>query len=241
MESPTLYPLLTTVHCRWFAGGISSTLPLSYNCILQVVCWWNLQHSTPFLQLYTAGGLLVESPALYPFLTTVYCRWFAGGISSTLPLSCPCVLQVVCWRLIYFYSILGCVLPLQEVALHQSPPSFSVLCYPCPYRSLLPHNVISPTPFWPSADLTPSVCHSVLLKVHLLSFIRAMCQAHFHFVFVTYWTMSVTQVLYLMVVLRILSFGLTLSIFLSMARWLVSSFFTNAFCDRPCLASTCHC
>ena len=29
-------------------------------------------------------------------------------------------------------------------ALYQSPPSFSVLHYPCPYRSLLPHNVTSP-------------------------------------------------------------------------------------------------
>ena len=37
---------------------------------------------------------------------------------------------------ILFYSILGCVLPLQEVALRQSHPSFSVLCYPRPYRSL---------------------------------------------------------------------------------------------------------
>ena len=50
----------------------------------------------------------------------------------------------------YSYSLLGCVPPLQEVALHQSPPSFSVLCYPCPYRSLLPHNVISPLMFWSS-------------------------------------------------------------------------------------------
>ena len=41
--------------------------------------------------------------------------------------------------------------------------------------------------------------------------------------------MSVTLVLCLMVVLRILSFSLTLSILLSIARWLVSSFFTNAF------------
>ena len=78
-------------------------------------------------------------------------------------------------------------------------------------------------------DLTPSVCHSVLLIVHLLSFIQAMCPAHFHFVLVTYWTMSVTLVLCLVVVLRIMSFGLTLSILLSIARWLVSSFFTNAF------------
>ena len=48
-----------------------------------------------------------------------------------------------------FYSILGCILPLQEVALCQSPTAFSVFCYPCPYRSLLPHNVISLT-FWSS-------------------------------------------------------------------------------------------
>ena len=79
------------------------------------------------------------------------------------------------------------------------------------------------------ADLTPSVCHSVLLIVHLLSFIRAMCPAHFHFVLVMYWTMCITLVLCLMVVLRILSSSLTLSILLSLARWLVSSFFTNAF------------
>ena len=49
-----------------------------------------------------------------------------------------------------FYSILGCVLPLQEVALCQSPPSFCVLCHPCSYRSLLPHNIISPIIFWSS-------------------------------------------------------------------------------------------
>ena len=46
-----------------------------------------------------------------------------------------------CW------SILGCVLPLQEVALRQSPPT---VCYPCSYRSLLSHNVTSPTTFWSS-------------------------------------------------------------------------------------------
>ena len=40
--------------------------------------------------------------------------------------------------------------------------------------------------------------------------------------------MSVTLVLCLMMVLRILSFSWALSIFLSMAGWLVSSFFTNA-------------
>ena len=56
-----------------------------------------------------------------------------------------------------------------------------------------------------------------------------MCPAHFHFVSVEYWTMSVALVLCLMEVLQILSFGLTLSIFLSMALWRVSSFFTDAF------------
>ena len=51
-----------------------------------------------------------------------------------------------------FYSIqlFKAVLPLQEVALHQSPPTFSVLCYPCPNCSLLLHNVISPRTFRPS-------------------------------------------------------------------------------------------
>ena len=51
-------------------------------------------------------------------------------------------------------SILGCVLPLQEVALHQSLPSFSVLCYPRPYRSLS-----SPFPFRIGYVLD-YVCHS---------------------------------------------------------------------------------
>ena len=41
--------------------------------------------------------------------------------------------------------------------------------------------------------------------------------------------MSVTQVLCLMMMLRILSFSLTFSIFLSMVSWLVSSFFTHPY------------
>ena len=57
---------------------------------------------------------------------------------------------------VLFYSILGCVLPLQEVALCQSPPSFSVLCYPCTCSSLLPHYVISPC-FGLPTDFTPSI------------------------------------------------------------------------------------
>ena len=78
-------------------------------------------------------------------------------------------------------------------------------------------------------DLTPFICHSVLRIVHLQSFIQVMCPAHFHFVVVTYQTMSVTPVLCLMMVLVILSFSLKLSIFHSIAHWLVSSLFTYAF------------
>ena len=100
-------------------------------------------------------------------------------------------------------SIPDCVLPLQEAALHQSPPSFSVLCYPHPYRSLLPHNVISPTMF-SSSNWSYTLYLPLCASVHLLPFERAMCPAHFHFELVTYWTMSVT--LCLMMV-----FGLCLS------------------------------
>ena len=81
-------------------------------------------------------------------------------------------------------------------------------------------------------DLAPFICHSVLLMVHLLSFILATCSAHFHFVLVTHWTMSVALVPCLMMMLRSLSFSLTLSIFLSVVPWLVSSFLTNVIAGK---------
>ena len=111
-----------------------------------------------------------------------------------------------------FYSALYCVLPLQEVALHQSLSlSFAILFHatPCCSSSHLSNDVLV------VRLILPSVCQFVLLTVHLLSFIRAMCPGHFYFALVTYWTMSVTLVLCLMVVLRILPFCLTLSILLS--------------------------
>ena len=80
--------------------------------------------------------------------------------------------------------------------------SFAVLVHTapcCPTMSSLQRRFGLPT------DLTPFICHSVLLIVHLLSFVRAMCPAHFHFVLVTYWTMLATLVLCLMVVLRLAS------------------------------------
>ena len=76
------------------------------------------------------------------------------------------------------------------------------------------------------ADLPPFVCHFVFLIVHLLPFIWVMCPAHFHFILVLYWTMSIALALHRMMVLQILSFSLTCSIVLSMAHLLVSSFFS---------------
>ena len=99
-----------------------------------------------------------------------------------------------------FCSIPGCVLPLQEVALRQSLPSFSVLCYPRPYRSMLPLNVISPTTFW-SSDWSYTLC-LLLCASNSPSIISHSGDV---------------------------SFSSILSILLSIARLLVSSFFTNAF------------
>ena len=69
---------------------------------------------------------------------------------------------------ILFYSIPGCVLPLQEVALLQSPLTFSVLCCPCPYHSLLSHNVISP---FLCPLLSLSIPLHVALQCHLSNFL----------------------------------------------------------------------
>ena len=141
---------------------------------------------------------------------------------------CVCVCVCVCVYSIVFYSILGCVLPLQEVAISQNPPSFSVLCSPCPYHSLLPHNIISPMTLWSfnsSYTFYLPLCAS---KSPSIIFHSGNFSSPFPF-HISYVLDYVTLVLCLMMVLRILSSSLTLSIFLSIARWLVSSFFTNGF------------
>ena len=74
-------------------------------------------------------------------------------------------------------------------------------------------------------DLMQFKCHFVFLMDHLLSFVRAMCPAHFHFALVTYWTMSVSLVRCPMMALWTLYFSLIFSIFLSLALLLVSSSF----------------
>ena len=103
--------------------------------------------------------------------------WLPTYPSQALWFTCPKYQLYLC-------SVLGCVLPLQEVALRKSPPtlSFPLLVHIapcCPTLSFLQC-------FGLQTDLTPFICHSVLLTVHLLSFILAMCPAHFHFVLVMY-------------------------------------------------------
>ena len=145
---------------------------------------------------------------------------------------------------ILFCFVLSCDLPLEEAAFRQSPPAFSALYCPCPYCSLLPQ-MSSFQRFGLPTDLTPFICYSVLIMIHQLSFIRAMRAAHFHLELVTYSTMSVTPFLCLLMLSRIKSFSLTFSIFVSIARWSVSSFFTNALVRdhiwHPCvIASKTH-
>ena len=118
---------------------------------------------------------------------------------------------------ILFYSILGCVRPLQEESLRQSPPSFSVLCYPCPYRSLLPHNVISPTMLWSSYALCLPLCasNSPSIIFHLGDVPRPF---PFRIGYVLDYVCHSGSLPYDGVTF---SFSLTFSIFLSIARWLV--------------------
>ena len=72
-----------------------------------------------------------------------------------------------------YHSILGRVLPLQEAAFHCGKQPYArvlqlspdVLCYPCPYPCLLPHDVISPTTFsssnWSYTHYLP-LCASIV-------------------------------------------------------------------------------
>ena len=79
-----------------------------------------------------------------------------------------------------------------------SPESSNVFCslLSLPMSFPVAHNVISQTTFrYIPNGLTPFIFYSVLLMVHLLSFIRAMFPAHFHFSFVTCSAVSVTLVL----------------------------------------------
>ena len=66
-----------------------------------------------------------------------------------------------------FYSILGCVLSLQEIAVHQSSSTFSALCYPCLCRSLLHHNVISPGTCWTTLHLAFCASDGLSIVFHV--------------------------------------------------------------------------
>ena len=125
-----------------------------------------------------------------------------------------------------FCSILGCVLPLQEVAFRQSPLqlslSFVILVYTapcCPTMSCLQRR------FGPPTDITPFIYHSVLLNSPSIIFHTGDVSSPFPFR-VGY---VLDYVCHSGLCLKILSVNFTFSICLSMARWVVSSFFTNAF------------
>ena len=75
-------------------------------------------------------------------------------------------------------------------------------------------------------------CQSVLLMVHLLFFIMAMCLAHFQFAFLMFLTISVTLVLCVMndcVLDSVFYFKGCLVYFLLFAFWCVASFLTIAY------------
>ena len=60
-----------------------------------------------------------------------------------------------------------------------SPPTFSVLSNTLAHTAPFCPTMLSLQRFGLPTDLTSFICHSVLLIVHLLSFIWAMCPAHF--------------------------------------------------------------
>ena len=80
------------------------------------------------LHLSVSFAVLVHTTPCCPTMSSLQ-RHF-GLPTDLTPFICHYVLLIVH----LFCSTLGCVLPLQEVVLCQSPPSFSVLCYPCPYN-----------------------------------------------------------------------------------------------------------
>ena len=71
-----------------------------------------------------------------------------------------------------------------------SPPpvssSFLCPCCLCSHHSLLFTMSSLQWHFGVPVDVMPLICYSVLLMVHLLSFILVMCQAHFHLAFVAF-------------------------------------------------------
>ena len=169
------------------------------------------------------------SEQIRPWDTLACCWDVKQPTNKLLPLATPNIApQTFLPSLHLFCSSLDCILHLEGVALCQF---FTVLCCPYLFCSLLSQGVISSTMFWSSNwsyvfyffIFLKKICCSVLPMDNLLSFIQPFCPAHFNFSFVMYSTMSVTLVLPLMMVLQVLSFSPTVSIFLSIACWLVST------------------
>ena len=164
----TLFPSPSTLCYPRYSvpGAPSNSVSLSFYSVLSAVLCTCSPSNSVSLSFYSvlSAVLCTCSPSnsvslsFYSVLSAVLCTWCA--VLLCFPLLLLCAIRGTLYLVrrlalfpspsILFYSVLGCVLPLQEVALRQSLPSFSVLCYPRPYRSLLPHNVISLTTFWSS-------------------------------------------------------------------------------------------
>ena len=120
-------------------------------------------------------------------------------------------------------SVLGCILPRQELVHSQSPPTFSVLVHVipwCPSVSFPQHRFGLPSDLIP---LSAIQCFLGSIYCHLFE----QCAWPIpHFAFVMYSAMSVSLVLCLKMVFWSLSCGLTISICLPIANWVDTCFLT---------------
>ena len=90
---------------------------------------------------------------------------------------------------------------LQDVTLSIRFPFLSLFCLSTPHHTLLLNNAASPSPCLPFSRSLPHfmAVSPVILVVHLLSFIPAICPAPFHFCFASkYITISFKAACFLM-------------------------------------------
>ena len=128
--------------CLRYSLRVSGTLSFSIlfcSILYTILFYFNLFYSIYYSVLFyfVLFYILFYS---FPFCSILYSFLFYSIL----------LCSILLFSSLLFSSVLGCVIPLQDAALRQSPPTFSVFCYPCLYHSLLPHNVISATKFWSS-------------------------------------------------------------------------------------------
>ena len=102
------------------------------------------------------------------FCSVLFCSVLFCSILFCSVLFCSVLFCSVLFCSVLFCSVLFCSILFYSrlcpsTAGRSTPPvlqHFPVLYYPCQYRSLLPHNVISLTTFWSSNCLTLFVCQT---------------------------------------------------------------------------------